>query len=881
MNKVLGLYYLLNEKVHSLRLSEEKYKNIFNAIPHPSYIWQRIENDLILMEFNKAAENFTEGKIKSLIGIKASEHYKERPSILEDLKRCLNNQTKFSREVVHKLVTTGMKRNLIRFYDFIEPDLVLVHTEDISERKRVEQSLKKEEREKSLILDAVSDLILYYDKDQNIIWANKAASDSLNLPNEDIIGHKCYELWQNRKEPCENCPVVRAKDTGTTQSDENETPDGRIWMILGFPVRNDEENIIGMVEITRDITEAKIMQKKLKDNEQFLQNVFNAIQDGVSILDRDLNVIRVNHWMEKKYSSKVPLVGKKCFEIYQDRSSICPWCPSIKTIETGDMHSEIVPYPSEENPTGWIDLSAFPLKDNDGNVVNVIEYVKDITKQKKAEYKLRESEEKYRGMAELLPDVIFEADLDMNLKYVNPAGFKMFGYSSQDLEEGINLSQLLTPDSLNIARKRIKDISEGITTSPNEYELLKKDGYKIYCRVHSRPIIKDDRIVGLRGTVTDITDIKLAEQKLKESEEKYRILIEKSLQGICILQDVRIIFANEALSEILGYSIDELLSLSTEEVINLIHPDDRELVLNRHLARLEGKPAPSRYEFRVIKKDGLIRVIEMYASVINLDNKPAVQEVFIDITERKKIEEKLKKSEEKYREAYNRINLYKDLFTHDINNIFQNILSSNELAMLYSNTPEKLQDYVEVSNFIKEQVSRGAQLVSNVQKLSELEEFKKPLYSIEVCSVLNSVINSTKRNFLHKKIEISFDSLEKKYLIKANELIFDVFENILINAVKHNREPTIEIQIKISKNIIDNTNYVKMEFIDNGIGIPDIMKDIIFQRDVKKEKAGGIGLGLLLIKRILESYNGNVKVEDKIPGDYSMGSNFIVQIPEA
>jgi signal transduction histidine kinase len=243
-------------------------------------------------------------------------------------------------------------------------------------------------------------------------------------------------------------------------------------------------------------------------------------------------------------------------------------------------------------------------------------------------------------------------------------------------------------------------------------------------------------------------------------------------------------------------------------------------------------------------------------------------------------EQLLKKSEEKYREAYNRINLYKDLFTHDINNIFQNILSSNELAMLYSNNPEKLQDYVEVANLIKEQVSRGSKLVSNVQKLSELEDFEKPLYTLEVYSVLNTVINSTKKNFLHKKIDISVYSSENQYLIKANELLFDVFDNILINAVKHNRNPTIEIQIKISQNLVNDVNYVKIEFIDNGIGIPDIMKDVIFQRDLKKEKAGGIGLGLLLIKRILESYKGNVKVEDRVLGDYSKGSNFIVLIPK-
>lgn len=132
----------------------------------------------------------------------------------------------------------------------------------------------------------------------------------------------------------------------------------------------------------------KQAEDALLEKERFLQNVFDGIQDGISVLDAELNIIRVNQWMEKVYGDGKLLIGKKCYEVYQQRKSICPWCPSVKAINTGEPENEIVPYPTKENPEGWIDLSAYPMKDDQGRVSAVIEYVKDITEQKKLEGQL-------------------------------------------------------------------------------------------------------------------------------------------------------------------------------------------------------------------------------------------------------------------------------------------------------------------------------------------------------------------------------------------------------------------------------------------------------------------------------------------------------------
>ena len=126
-----------------------------------------------------------------------------------------------------------------------------------------------------------------------------------------------------------------------------------------------------------------------------------------------------------------------------------------------------------------------------------------------------------------------------------------------------------------------------------------------------------------------------------------------------------------------------------------------------------------------------------------------------------------------------------------------------------------------------------------------------------------------------------FVSPSKTILIQANELLLDVFENILINATRYNENPIIEIIIKISKIKIDDARFLKIEFIDNGIGVTDAKKKIIFRNGFKKEKQSkGMGLGLSLVKKIIDSYKGQIWVEDKSKGDFTKGSNFIILIPE-
>ena len=249
--------------------------------------------------------------------------------------------------------------------------------------------------------------------------------------------------------------------------------------------------------------------------------------------------------------------------------------------------------------------------------------------------------------------------------------------------------------------------------------------------------------------------------------------------------------------------------------------------------------------------------------------------------ERQNIKEKLKQSEEKYHKAFLRANFYKDIFAHDMSNILQGIMSAVQFCCFQSIISEDQKNLKEVSDIIEMSVKRGAKLISNVRKLSQLEDSNESIRSIELSILLKKSIMNLKNAFQTRNINIQINSQKNKIFVQANDLLQDIFDNILINAVRHNQNSTVEIFIDISNQEEKEINFIKMEFTDNGIGIDDSRKEIIFLRGSKEDKdLSGMGLGLSLVSKIIESYKGMIWVEDKIEGDYTKGSNFIILIPE-
>jgi PAS domain S-box-containing protein len=252
-----------------------------------------------------------------------------------------------------------------------------------------------------------------------------------------------------------------------------------------------------------------------------------------------------------------------------------------------------------------------------------------------------------------------------------------------------------------------------------------------------------------------------------------------------------------------------------------------------------------------------------------------------DITERINSEIALRKSEQSYKNAYNKANFLRDLFSHDMNNILQGIQSGTELIDLYLKT-QTMDEIYKIIKIIYNEIKRGVRLTKNINTFSQIDTETIECYNIKVKEFLNISKKSLIETYPHKNINIRIEAEEKEYIVNANEFLLDVFQNLLINAIVFNEKSEIEIIIKISDEIQNNLSYVKIQFIDNGIGVEDNRKEIIFQRTENMDKQiTGLGLGLSLSKKIIEYFDGMIWVEDRVKKKYSKGSNFIILIPAA
>ena len=615
------------------------------------------------------------------------------------------------------------------------------------------------------------------------------------------------------------------------------------------------------------------------------QILFENSLDIIYIVDLNGKFLDVNDIGLNLFGYKREEIPDFSIKDIADEENIKKALDLIKEILEKGKQSERVEFKVRTKNGDQLDIESYgiPLK-KEGEFYAILGIAHDISKRKFAEEKLKASEERYRELFRNMSSgvAVYEA-IDNGNDFI----FRDFNRTA-GLIDNINKWEVID--------KKVTEVFPGVKEFGlfEVFQRVWKTGIPEY---HPLSHYKDDRIEGWRehyvyklssGEIItvyeEVTEEKQMEDELRESEEKFRRITEQSLMGIVILQDDKIKYVNQAVADLTGYTIEEMMSWDPKDLyIKNIHREDLPLIIEqakkKQLGETEG--VIPHLSYRIISKSGKIKWIDQYSRTALYEDKPADFITFIDITSRKEAEQKLRDSEAQYRGAYNRAEFYKDLFAHDMNNILQGILSANQLINLMQNKPDKQQQIEELIKTISQQVDRGSKLVNNVRKLSQLEEHKLPIEKIEFLNILNESIKIRKNSYQDRTIDVRIDSSSEKIFAKANILIEDVFENILINAVKHNKSPAVEIVIKISKLNENGVNYLKMEFIDNGIGVEEHRKANIFQRVQKDtQSVSGMGLGLSIVKKIIDSYDGKIWVEDRVKGDHSKGSNFVILIPE-
>lgn len=257
--------------------------------------------------------------------------------------------------------------------------------------------------EKTRILNATHELFTYYNLDLEIIWANKAAAESLNLEPEDLIGRNCFELWGESDTPCKDCPVIKAKETGEPHEIEKQTPDGRYWIIRGYPIFDQQGNITHLVEYSREISSEKKAEKALKESEHRYRTLIDQMPQSVLIM-KDKKYIFAN-------PSGATLLGYKNAEDIRGVSVLDTIHPeSIPIIQQRIMNAEkgISNPPTEieiiTNNEQIIDVksSSIPITINEEQVTLIIG--RDITQEKR----LKRKEKQYQVQLKKLNDNLLE-----------------------------------------------------------------------------------------------------------------------------------------------------------------------------------------------------------------------------------------------------------------------------------------------------------------------------------------------------------------------------------------------------------------------------------------------------------------------------------------
>jgi len=268
------------------------------------------------------------------------------------------------------------------------------------------------------------------------------------------------------------------------------------------------------------------------------------------------------------------------------------------------------------------------------------------------------SEERYRVLAETAREIILILDLEGRVVYVNRSGLDMSGYNEQELS-GKDIKEVVPEDQLeriaeNLARRKTGE--KGIFLY--EAEFIHKEGKRIPVEVSSTLLVEQDRPSGVMLVARDISERNRAEEALRESEEKYRNVVENVNEGILVIQEGAPLFANKAILDYLGCTLDEFLSLP---VMEMVHPEDREMVLERHMARLSGEESPEIYPYRIVKRDGTVIWVEVTGIRINWMGATATLNFFRDVTGRKQVEQEREKLITELQEAISKVKLLSGL----------------------------------------------------------------------------------------------------------------------------------------------------------------------------------------------------------------------------
>jgi PAS domain S-box-containing protein len=573
-------------------------------------------------------------------------------------------------------------------------------------------------------------------------------------------------------------------------------------------------------------------------------NIVSTMTDSLILLDDSHTIISVNEATLKILGyPKEGLIGRPVFTLFSNPSD----SDTILSRITGDgpVTDFETAYRSYEGKTIPISFSGSVIKNAKGESTGIVCISRDITRSKQLKESLVENERRFHELADLLPQTVFEMDLQGSLTYVNDAGLKIFGIDDEKIRNGANVREYIIPGDFERMQQGLALVMSVTKSHEEIYTIKRLDGTLMSAIVFTGPIHRNGSVIGFRGIMIDITERVKLENALRESEEKYRALTENTLDLLFSTDMNGIITYVSPQVNKYGFSEDEVTGKTLRA---FIYPADID-VSERNYSRGLKTGEQFMFRFRILDTWGTLHWFEEKSSLRrDIYGKPiGIYGILRDITEQKKIEDAVEAANKK-------LNLMNQITRHDIINTLTGLLGCIDMAKATTVPGEKeqlLDDIRELARLIQRQITFT-------------REYQEVGVHLPQWQNVNGLINKAVQNF--SKSGITFQSELENIEIYADPLLEKVFYNLMDNAIRYGETlTTISVYPKIS-----DTDF-SLIFEDNGVGVEPGQKREIFKRGVGKNT----GMGLFLTEEIL-AITG-ISLEEN--GMYGKGARFEIRVP--
>lgn len=509
--------------------------------------------------------------------------------------------------------------------------------------------------------------------------------------------------------------------------------------------------------------------------------------------------------------------------------------------------------------------------ENTGRPVRMIGTVQDITDRERAENDLKLANDHLRTLFENMQEVFYSIDMrTYQLLQMSSACEKVYGYTVEEFEKNSNLwfDVILDEDKHVIAANQVPlDQGKSIV---NIYRIHHRNGSIRWMESKLTPTLDENgKVIRLDGFTSDITQRKEIEEALRNSEHKFRSLIENAVDAILVVNEkLKLVYASNSIERITGYTVEEIMS---REAFSRVHEEDR-LQASEVFRKVLHNPGKTiEHTYRQIRKDG--NVIWCEGSAINMLHDDAIKGIvvnFRDVTIRKEYEHALRESNEELKKSNNELDKFVYSVSHDLRAPLSSIIGMVELIEADA-TDELLKGDLKL---IKDSINKLDGFILDILDYSRNSRMELRTEHVHFAPMVDDIISRLKYMTTDRAMEISVAIDEQVPFHSDSSRIGIILNNLVSNAIRYSdaAKPASFINVSVTTDAEKATISVK----DNGIGISKEKHDKIFEIFYRVSKVSkGSGLGLYILKETVEKLGGTIQLHSEL----TQGSEFIISLP--